>query len=449
MKIWIISSNPYIAEFEKLASLWSKKERVEVKITPVVNFGLGYGSVKRLLTKHKQIRPDVIITDHGHLGFASIKLATFLRRKRPKIYVYLRGNYWLESKNYIKTLDIDIITSFQIDVIAKNQKAISLIDRFKNQIVYEYQKISYLDKKLETITRFSNIWPGNYNLSIITEKEKKVIPLSLTHDEIIKNKEIGVRISKIIVKKSFSLGLLKEYFKIWLLKKGWNMTFKYSDNLITVCDYLSKGASQNIKKKATVCPIGIDIYNLKSKQKVTLKKPSVVLIQNHQIKEKSEALIKFSKVIESLPNVNFYISKGLLENRNNENHREVIEELNKYPNVIFSNIDHENKMAYLEAADIYLLVSGLDCTPATILEAGLAEKPILASHVGGVPEMIAEGKTGWTIENGNSKKWIEKINYLISKPEKAREMGGNAKKFVLKNYEMEYIADKFYKIIKA
>jgi glycosyltransferase involved in cell wall biosynthesis len=63
----------------------------------------------------------------------------------------------------------------------------------------------------------------------------------------------------------------------------------------------------------------------------------------------------------------------------------------------------------LTACDLYVLASELDCCPTTVLEASLMKKPVIASKVGGVPEIVSEGVTGWTIANGRVDEWSDKI----------------------------------------
>lgn len=54
----------------------------------------------------------------------------------------------------------------------------------------------------------------------------------------------------------------------------------------------------------------------------------------------------------------------------------------------------ENAADYLKAFDIFLLPSTKEGLPYVLLEAGLASLPVVASRVGGIPEVIEDGKTG-------------------------------------------------------
>jgi len=211
--------------------------------------------------------------------------------------------------------------------------------------------------------------------------------------------------------------------------------------------HTKKEVKKNTNKDASTIPIPINKKDLPIKIKdLGLNHPSALIVQNHQIKQKSEALVSFKSVIKKLPEVTFYISKGLPENRDNKNYKNVISALNPLKNVVFVDIDSSNKYDYLNSVDLYILRSGLDCTPATVLEAGLAKKPIIASAIGGVPEMIVNGKTGFVIQNENNEEWISKIKKILTEGS-SKNMGEEAYKHVIENYELKHISKKLLREI--
>lgn len=61
----------------------------------------------------------------------------------------------------------------------------------------------------------------------------------------------------------------------------------------------------------------------------------------------------------------------------------------------------ENASKYLKAFDIFTLTSRTEAFPYAPLEAGLAELPVIASRVGGVPEIISNKENGILVEPGN------------------------------------------------
>jgi glycosyltransferase involved in cell wall biosynthesis len=82
----------------------------------------------------------------------------------------------------------------------------------------------------------------------------------------------------------------------------------------------------------------------------------------------------------------------------------------------------------LSGADIFLLPSRTEAFPYAPLEAGLAGLPIIATSVGGVPEVIHDMQNGILIHPRNPKEMSEAILYYLSHPEKMSEFGHEIKK---------------------
>lgn len=307
--------------------------------------------------------------------------------------------------------------------------------------------------KLKTIrggkvmVKYINLWSGDFLLKIASTEENISYNI-LTQkgaEKLSDNLRYSTRLRLGFRPNEMFFRVFRDFFIRRLNRFGWNYTLKCFDELTAVCKYLSDESQKNIDRIAKVVPVPVDKNDVPSKmQDLGLKHPSAVLIQNHQIKQKSDALKSFYEVIEATPEITYYISRGLPENRNNIYYKGVIDKLTSLKNVQFVDIDSTNKYDYLYSTDLYILRSGLDCTPATILEAGISAKPVLASKVGGVPEMIIDGKTGWSIENDDYDLWNEKIITLTKNPGLASTMGSANRKHVLNNYEISIVAKKIY-----
>ncbi len=68
--------------------------------------------------------------------------------------------------------------------------------------------------------------------------------------------------------------------------------------------------------------------------------------------------------------------------------------------------------------------------PFAAIEAFALGKPVVSSRMGGLPELVRDNETGLTFEAGDAEDLGLKIEYMLSNPRKAREMGGNARAFV-------------------
>ena len=73
--------------------------------------------------------------------------------------------------------------------------------------------------------------------------------------------------------------------------------------------------------------------------------------------------------------------------------------------------------------DIFVLLSNFEGMPITVLEAMFAGLPVVASIVGGIPEMIEKEKGGFLVRNNYFGEIKEQIEYLIKNPQIRKQMG--------------------------
>ena len=87
-------------------------------------------------------------------------------------------------------------------------------------------------------------------------------------------------------------------------------------------------------------------------------------------------------------------------------------------------------------------------SPLTLLEAQLMKKSVVATNVGGIPELMKDDETGFLVEKGNAEEWIEKLSLLINDEQKRKTMGNMGRKFVEDNFSWDKIAKEFLNILK-
>ncbi len=102
----------------------------------------------------------------------------------------------------------------------------------------------------------------------------------------------------------------------------------------------------------------------------------------------------------------------------------------------------EEVRRFYKSVDLYVLPSGLDCCPTTLLEASLCAKPVVASRVGGIPELVRQGETGWTLKNVHADEWVSQIRTVLGDRKLQEEVGEKARRFVMENFTWEREAAK-------
>lgn len=76
-----------------------------------------------------------------------------------------------------------------------------------------------------------------------------------------------------------------------------------------------------------------------------------------------------------------------------------------------------------KATDIFVLPSVFDILPATVFEAMSMSLPVVASRVGGVPEQVDDGVTGYLVPPRNAAALAARIGTLLDDHHKAKELG--------------------------
>jgi len=97
--------------------------------------------------------------------------------------------------------------------------------------------------------------------------------------------------------------------------------------------------------------------------------------------------------------------------------------------VLFSG-NIENQLDYLPDLDILALTSDNEGTPLTIIEAMACGIPVIATAVGGVPDLLADGQRGFLIDKDDVEEYARQLAQLLSQPEVRADFGGRGKEFV-------------------
>jgi len=97
----------------------------------------------------------------------------------------------------------------------------------------------------------------------------------------------------------------------------------------------------------------------------------------------------------------------------------------------------------LALADIFLLPSRLESFGLAALEAMACEVPVIATNVGGVPEVVTNGVDGYLVAVGDVAGAARHAVDLLSAPERAREMGQKARVNARKRYCSNDIIPKY------
>ncbi len=97
--------------------------------------------------------------------------------------------------------------------------------------------------------------------------------------------------------------------------------------------------------------------------------------------------------------------------------------------------------AYYSAFDAFILPSGNEGTPVSAIEALAAGRPVVATRVGGVPDVVREGVDGFLVEPGDIDALADALARLAADPELRARMGAAGRARVLPRYAVERLID--------
>lgn len=109
----------------------------------------------------------------------------------------------------------------------------------------------------------------------------------------------------------------------------------------------------------------------------------------------------------------------------------------------------ENAVQALPDARVFAVPSvWQDAFPYAVLEPMAHGKPVVGSRVGGIPEQIEHGETGFLVEPGDPTALAESLSRLLLDPERASRMGKNARRWVSESLAPETQYRKYAEVVE-
>jgi sugar transferase (PEP-CTERM/EpsH1 system associated) len=98
---------------------------------------------------------------------------------------------------------------------------------------------------------------------------------------------------------------------------------------------------------------------------------------------------------------------------------------------------------YLQAMDVFALTSQSEGMPLVVLEAWAAGVPVVATRVGGLPELVEDEQTGILVDFGDEAVLAHALGDLIADSSRARYMGEAGRDRVESRYSLRRMADEY------
>ena len=152
---------------------------------------------------------------------------------------------------------------------------------------------------------------------------------------------------------------------------------------------------------------------------------------------------QFSKIgnIKKIPNQICYIGR--------DSYEKGIDILKKAEpkingNVVYcTNRSWVDAMSVMKSSSLVVVPSRMESLPTTVKEAFFLNIPVVATNVGGIPELIAHDKTGILVPPDNPDKLADEINNLLFDKIKSEKLIENANIFLKNNMTWDVVLPKF------
>lgn len=244
-----------------------------------------------------------------------------------------------------------------------------------------------------------------------------------------------------------------------------NLTHKV-DGIISVCKHGFNNLKQESgipKEKLHLIPNGIDLqkfkdraFNIKELREIfdIAKDRFVFLTPARMSPHKGiDFLLDSIHQLKNKENFHFIITTPPSRHRDEEIayteklHRRLYKEkLKDSVSVCF--IDYCAMPVIYNIVDGFILPSKTEQLPISILEAQASQLPVIATSVGGIPEIVINNKTGLLVEYGNKTALANSIEEVYSNSTLRELVSNTARNHVLRHHSKSQMVNKYLELYK-
>ena len=236
---------------------------------------------------------------------------------------------------------------------------------------------------------------------------------------------------------------------IW--KKLRRIVLKRSDFLTSNSQFLLKQALEIFPKDRSLCLAsgnGVDIEKFYPDSSLSPKELYILAMGRLHVDKGFDILLKAFSIIKSEhKNIKLFIAGDGSER---ERLTQLKEDLGLYEQVNFlGTVVGKQKVLLLQNALFFILPSRREPFGNVLLEAMACQKAVIATRVGGVPELVLDGEVGLLVPPEDPKALAAAIERLLQSPEKRKQMGITNRQLVERRYTWTAIAKKYEEIFRG
>ncbi|HLD31534.1 MAG TPA: glycosyltransferase family 4 protein [Patescibacteria group bacterium] len=247
------------------------------------------------------------------------------------------------------------------------------------------------------------------------------------------------------------------YARVWWFWPFFKQIFTSANHIHSISNYLAAWAKRmGVISPITVVPNGVDLsrfsVSLSSEEKEKIRNQWGLTSTDKVVITASRLVRKngVGDLIRAIPltrgSVHLVVAgKGELE----KELKELARKLRVEERVHFlGEISHVDLPRHLAAADIFSRPSLSEGLGNAFLEAMVIGLPVLATPVGGIPDFLHPGKTGWFCQKRNPSDIANKIEMILIEEAVSRQVASQGQELARKEYNWDLVAEKMNNIFQ-
>lgn len=121
--------------------------------------------------------------------------------------------------------------------------------------------------------------------------------------------------------------------------------------------------------------------------------------------------------------------------------------LNMQEHIVFTGF-RDDVFILVALMDLFVLCSKSETNPIALMEAMASGKPVIATDVGGVSELITHGRDGWLCPSNDTLSLSRSIKFLLQQTDRAGALGDAARQKINKTYALNKVTGQLLSVYK-
>lgn len=283
---------------------------------------------------------------------------------------------------------------------------------------------------------------GIFSCEIYNALKRQGVPLMLTVHGLVKEEK------RKALKNRFSL---KTFYQFWIQTSAERDLLQLASNVIVDTQYVAEQIDQYhlaSRPKISVIPQGIDeqLFNVSCSplSKTILSVGAFSKRKGHLL-----LIMAFEKIAQKIPDATLTIC-GVVSDK------EYFNEVMNYVNAsylkdrisILTNLPKEQLLAQYEKARVFALHSQEESQGIVFAEAMAVGLPVVATRVGGIPDVICDGKTGFLAEYSDNDAFADTLEKLLTSDILWNQLSASCRDEA-KHYSWNQISEKVEKVYSS